>query len=678
MKRILRFLMAFIFVTCWGGESYAQTQVFYESFDKCDKKGGNDGTWSGISTTGSLSSFTDNAGWNTTEGNPASKCARFGTADKLGTAITPALTNLNGSATLTFKAGAWSNDKNKTLKISISVGNLTYNGSSASSQTITMESGKFTDYEMQITDGTSESKITFSAATTKNNRFFLDEVKITSNDGSSTTTVTAPTFSLNAGSYTTAQTLTLTADEGATIYYTTDGTEPTSESTKYEGAITVDKSMTVKAIAYDKDNNPSSVVTKSYTLPIACANIAAVKQNETGTLVTLTLNNAKVLYVNSYTSKEKDYNEIFVRDATGAIEFYNLGENAIKAGDVLNGTITAVYTVYKNLPELTEEKNITSFSDVKATAGDAAEPVAVNLADLGEKHYCDLVAVKGTAVSVESKKYYLTSGEVKVQLYDKLKLSYANPYADANVDVTGIYTPNDETMRIFPLAATDIVYNFSESAATTFGSVASVSARLTRTLSSEYWNTFCSPFAISAEQLKSVFGEGVKLTKYVGEEGFTMKFEEATEIEAGAAYLVKPAATVENPFFQGVTITANVAAAESKGTSYKFNGVLNPTNLDATKDLFITKDGNVSKIGSAEGYNHILGLRAYIATSNADAAAKALTLAIDGETTAIATIDGQQLGTACNVYNLQGQLVGRSLNEVKKGIYVVNGKKVFK
>lgn len=78
--------------------------------------------------------------------------------------------------------------------------------------------------------------------------------------------IAAPVADPKTGTYTEAQTVTLTAeDEAAVIYYTTDGTNPTEASTLYSGAFTIDKTTTLKAIAV-VNGAYSAVTTEVYTI----------------------------------------------------------------------------------------------------------------------------------------------------------------------------------------------------------------------------------------------------------------------------------------------------------------------------------------------------------------------------------------------------------------------------
>ena len=66
--------------------------------------------------------------------------------------------------------------------------------------------------------------------------------------GIGSSTLGSPTFSPMTGVYSTAQTVTITGDPSAIVYYTTDGSTPTTSSTPYTSPITVSTSTTIRAI----------------------------------------------------------------------------------------------------------------------------------------------------------------------------------------------------------------------------------------------------------------------------------------------------------------------------------------------------------------------------------------------------------------------------------------------
>ena len=78
-----------------------------------------------------------------------------------------------------------------------------------------------------------------------------------------------PVFSVAGGSYTSVQTVTITdVIAGAAIYFTTDGTMPTTASTVYSGAITVGATETLQAIAVAPNFSASPVATVAYTVTL--------------------------------------------------------------------------------------------------------------------------------------------------------------------------------------------------------------------------------------------------------------------------------------------------------------------------------------------------------------------------------------------------------------------------
>lgn len=145
--------------------------VFYESFDKCAGKGGNDGTFNG---TRSDKVVYENNGWTFTSVNGANKCIKLGSNSNGGSATTPAI-NLSGKGILTFKIASWEGDGSK-VTISVDNGSLSYNGKNATSFDVSPTDNEWNDINMTIT-ATGAVKIKFSSSGAKN-RFFLDEVMV--------------------------------------------------------------------------------------------------------------------------------------------------------------------------------------------------------------------------------------------------------------------------------------------------------------------------------------------------------------------------------------------------------------------------------------------------------------------------------------------------------------------
>ena len=144
--------------------------------------------------------------------------------------------------------------------------------SSSSSSALYVDGGeiqtwstKGSTYTYDLT-GTEDNTVYYLYVTNKNAQ--VTQLKLTyESAGSVTPTCATPTFNPGAGTYTSAQNVAISSTtEGATIYYTTDGTDPTTSSSVYSSAINVSTNTTIKAIAVKEGNNNSAVASATYQI----------------------------------------------------------------------------------------------------------------------------------------------------------------------------------------------------------------------------------------------------------------------------------------------------------------------------------------------------------------------------------------------------------------------------
>ncbi|MGE3843813.1 MAG: chitobiase/beta-hexosaminidase C-terminal domain-containing protein, partial [Vicinamibacterales bacterium] len=82
-------------------------------------------------------------------------------------------------------------------------------------------------------------------------------------------TLSTPTLSPTSGTYDSDQLVTMTADAGATIRYTTDGSTPSASSPVYSAPVPVAAATTVKARAFRTDWTASGTRTETYAFKVA-------------------------------------------------------------------------------------------------------------------------------------------------------------------------------------------------------------------------------------------------------------------------------------------------------------------------------------------------------------------------------------------------------------------------
>lgn len=138
--------------------------------------------------------------------------------------------------------------------------------------------------------------------------------------------------------------------------------------------------------------------------------------------------------------------------------------------------------------------------------------------------------------------------------------------------------------------------------------------RLTRSLTSSQYNTFCLPFALNNAELQSAFGAGYDLQEFVSsslvEETLELTFNKVTALEAGKPYLLKPSVDVANPIFPNVTITATSPVNQTSDTYISFYGIYSPTELEGgNKNILFL--GAENELFWPETTENLKGFRAY-------------------------------------------------------------------
>ena len=242
--------------------------------------------------------------------------------------------------------------------------------------------------------------------------------------------VETPTITVPDGAFLSTKMVTISCTtDGATVYYTTDGTEPTTSSTQYSAPFEISATTTVKAIAVKSGMTDSHIATETFTKETTYQGLAELTAitSTSNTTYYVNLTNAQVTYVNG--------NNGFMEDATHGIYIYNV--EGLTLNTVYNGLFQVTYQLYNSLPEIktaiTSEGGTTSVAsaDKAATAMELSTLTANWDANLGRKIALSGVAITSTAtlsgdIALSDETSTIEAGKT----YDLVGYVYKNRGAD--------------------------------------------------------------------------------------------------------------------------------------------------------------------------------------------------------------------------------------------------------
>lgn len=278
----------------------------------------------------------------------------------------------------------------------------------------------------------------------------IDDINlVVTTAGSGGNSVATPTFSPSAGTYFEAQNVTIScATDGATVYYTTNGTTPDTLSTIYSAPISISATTTVKAIAMKEGLSNSSVATATYTIETPLTTMdeifaKATAAGSTATSVTITFNNWVVTGVAG--------SNAYLTDGTKGLIIYGSG-HGFTVGDHLTGTVSCKVQLYQGSSELTNLK--TSTTGLTVTPGSTAEPVVMTIDQITSGVYTGAVITINN-VSYDETESVLSDGTNTIKPFNKLYSGMS--FTDGeNYNVTGLYLQYNATKEIMPRNADDI------------------------------------------------------------------------------------------------------------------------------------------------------------------------------------------------------------------------------
>jgi len=506
--------------------------------------------------------------------------------------------------------------------------------------------------------------------------------------------VAAPTFDPEAGEVAAGTTVTIsTTTEDATIYYTTNGEEPTTESAEYTEPITINEGMTIKAIAVKDGMANSSVATATYTInttpfiTVAQTEVNVEAAGDEGS-IEVTYNNmpqdefvADVVYCDAEGNDASyDWFIASINDETNNID-YLVSENTSTEARTAYIKVYAIYDddYFSDIITFTQAGMVVDYATLPFAWDDKTAPTGVTTSGTGTYNGSPYIKFDSTddymvlkinevpgTLSFDIKGNSFSDGTFTVQTSaDGTSYSALQTYTELGATQT----------EQFELAA-DVRYIKWIYTEKVNGNVALGNINLTKdvniTVSAAGYATYCSDKALD-------FSHTPDMKAYiVTSDGSETNYTEVTSAPANTGLLLKGTKGEATNFTAYV-----IGNSDTDVTDNKLVGVTTATQIEATaggKTNFVLQNQEAYGVGfykvTGEGFN-VRANSAYLSVelSSGSEARSFFALPEDGsETTGINSIDNGQL-TIDNeaVYDLQG----RKVQNPKRGLYIMNGKKVM-
>ena len=290
-----------------------------------------------------------------------------------------------------------------------------------------------------------------------------------------TPTVATPNISPSTGNFYSPFNATISCTtEGATIYYTTDGSDPDDTVTEYTEPIYIEDTTTLKAIAYAEGYDTSSIATAVYTFPeiTEVANIATLRNQPVGSNVYRLTGEAILTF-----QQNLSYHPKWVQDATAAIYIYDTAgkiTTAYNMGDGITGLIGTLST-YNSLLEFVPVAD----PGPATSTGNPVVPEERTLASLTSADQSKLIKVYNVTLGATgnfttgAQSIPVTQGETTLTLRTLTSTDYnGQPIPQTPQNITCLVGQYNADIQISPrfLADFEEAFDIPEGSSVTIGS----------------------------------------------------------------------------------------------------------------------------------------------------------------------------------------------------------------
>lgn len=475
------------------------------------------------------------------------------------------------------------------------------------------------------------------------------------------TSLPAPTIEGEAA-FTSSTTVTIKSSESvASIYYTLDGTEPTTESILYKYPFVLNKTATVKAIAVYKAVT-SPVASMDFQLidlsaPQTIRDLAVMEKNLES--VTVRFDNAQVVY-----SEGKNYILREKIDGTDyALDVLNT-ELPLQVGATVSGTVQLQVAFKANPAEnngVLSTADIAGTSDADLTISQSTSvvpiPLGVNIKEV-RNHPGDLLVVTDG--------WWLGSyGTPYIYGYENPTWPYGAEY-DVYVSNHSDYTYSDYDQPDVMLWYNDVYTDDQSPLAKIIGKKDSYEYKMT----AAGWGTIIIPFDCEKP-------EGLTIYECTSVNDGKLVVEEVNSFKANTPYLLKGPKDVETNY----PLEGYAAKHEDKYEKGVMVGVYSWQEPPADSYVLQNQDEGLAFYRHLAGNGVEVGPnRCYIKPQSGEL--KSIQFP-DDETNGVAYANATD-STLVDVYTTAGVKVkhqvemGKALNDLPAGLYIINNKKIVK